>query len=145
MKQKKEYSESALKELKKEAIFIFTDKDYHNFGRGPYKKQCITRMEEEPAELRADYVCKPQFSFMQQGTCCVDIQIEAPIHIWEVETQEQKESIKKILKEENKKLLEKTSQKHKKALKTGTEEYHSLAEINVNIQKYNDDWRQVGH
>lgn len=77
-----------MKKLEEGAIFIFTDEDYHNFGGGPHKKQRITRMEEEPAELRADYVRKPQFSFMQWGACCVDIGIEAPMHIWEVEMPE---------------------------------------------------------
>ena len=61
------------------------------------------------------------------------------MHIWEVETLEQKKSIKKVLEKENKELLEKTSQKRKKLLKIGTEEYHALAEINVNIQRHNDD------
>lgn len=54
-------------------------------------------------------------------------------------------SNKKDLEEENKELLEKTLQKRKKSLEPGRKEYYALAEINANIQRHNDDWRQAGH
>ncbi len=145
MEWRKKYSEWALKELKEEVIFIFIDENYHNFGGEPYKKQRITRMKREPADLRADQVPKLQFSIIQSRACCVDIKVETTIYIWEIETSQQKKSTKNVLEEEDKELLEKTLQKHKKALKTETEKYHLLAEMNANIQKHNDDWRQERH
>lgn len=79
-------------------------------------------MEEEQAKLKADYVYKPQFSFLQQKIYYFDIDVEAPIYIQELEMPKQKESTKKVLEKENKELLEKISQKRKKMLETRIKE-----------------------
>ncbi len=46
-----EYSEWALAKLDEGVIFIFSDENYHNFGGAPNKKQQITKIKGEPAEL----------------------------------------------------------------------------------------------
>lgn len=125
-----EYCEWALKMLKEGAIFIFSDEDYRTFGGAPHKKQRVTRMEGEPAELHAKHQKTPQFSFMHWGAICIDTDIKAPMTILDVETTTEKKASGDKLETKNVELCKKIGEKRKRALEPGTKEHRELAEIN---------------
>ena len=99
------YAGWALEKLDQGAIFIFSDEDYHNFGGAPHKKQKITWMEREPSELYADHEKTVQF-FMHWWTCCINIEVPMPTHIWEAQTPDEKKADAALLVAENNMLRE---------------------------------------
>lgn len=107
MKWHVEYCKWALDKLEKRAIFIFSDKDYWNFGGISYKKQHITRIKRKPAKQYAEPQKTVQFSFMHWGAICFDTKIKASITIFDVETTYEKKASKKSLKLENKQFQKK--------------------------------------
>ena len=132
-----EYSEWALAKLDEGAIFIFSDEDYHNFGGAPNKKQRITKMEREPAELHAEHRSTPKFSFMHWGACCIDTEIPMPMNIWDVETAVKKKKHKVALEVENTSTRAEVEQKRTRGKQPGKEEHREMAEMNANIERFN--------
>ncbi len=128
---------------RRRAIFNFSDEDYHNCGRATYEatyhsnRRRISRVKSYTSTQTA-------FSIMQRGAYCWDIEVRAPIHIWDVETLSQKLSSKQDLEKENQSLKEKIGRNRKKALEPATEEFQALSERNANIQRHNDSLRQSG-
>lgn len=81
---------------------------------------------------------------MHWGACCLDIDIPMPMHIWETESNEEKDSNAAALEHENNMLKEEARGKQRLAQQPGTQEHHQLAEINDNIQRLNTQRQETG-
>lgn len=133
MKQYKKYCEWALKMLENSAIFIFFDKNYHNFGDVLYKNQYIIWIKRELAVFHTKSRKTIKFLFMYQRAIYINIEIETLMTIFDIETIYKKKTGEKNLEEENKELEKEFGKKQKHVLEPNIIKYYELEEINQNI------------
>ena len=141
-KERLEFCIWAIEELKKGAIFIFSDETYHEIGGPPRKKQKTSRPVGVTPEEYAISSPKVQFTVMHWGACCEDERVHRPSYCWVYEDDAEKKENNAALRREQAEIKARDYERQQQALIEGTPEYHELQQINAEIMEHNRIVRQ---
>ncbi|KAF1815640.1 hypothetical protein P152DRAFT_446685 [Eremomyces bilateralis CBS 781.70] len=130
----------ALPNLENGDIFIFTDEMLVNTNNSR-KPLAVTRPR---GANPFDFSRSPPDVFqaiMFWGAICwgYDLEGTGPCHAWEAETQEERETIDRTISDENQVMIHEMEHDRAEARRPGTRQYRHLQELNVNIQRENQE------
>ena len=134
-----EFAEWALRELEKDAIFIFTNESYIECGGKPRKMRCHSRPKGE--RWQYDIVAQDptvKFTYMIWGAIhALDDSEAFPLYIWTEESAPEEAAAEEQLALENAERVAATELRRAAALVPGTPEHAELIAANASVDTFN--------